>query len=266
MRRSLLFFLMLVGVGATASAQLTTMRAGVPQLIIPAAGAVSGANNTFFRSDITVVNYRTDADQRVRFTWLAENANGSSAPVLDMNVAKATGFTDEDFVTDILKQTGLGSILITAIDANGNLDSGGKLHATARIWSNQPGLSSGTVSQSFPVISLTDINVTSGKLVILSQRRDDRYRTNVGIINLDPQPQTFRVTVQSTERTELQNVSLQPFSMTQVALTGPAATNLQIGITNITGGFQSGRFLAYGSTVDNTTGDSWSSLSFEPPQ
>src|SRR5579872_2315204 len=196
MRRSVLVFLMLIGGGATASAQLTTMRAGVPELLIPAAGAVSGANGTFFRSDITVVNYRTDADQRVRFTWLAENANGASAPVLEMNVAKSTGFTSEDFVTDILKQSGLGSILITAIDSSGNFDSGGKLHATARIWSNQPGLSSGTVSQSFPVIAVSDINVMSGKLVILSQRRDDRYRTNVGIINLDPQAQTFRVTVQ----------------------------------------------------------------------
>lgn len=264
MRQSLVFFILFIA--ATLNAQLTTQRAGTSQLLIPAAGAVTGANGTFFRSDITVVNYRTDADQRVRFTWLAQGANGIGAPTTDMTLTKATGFTSEDFVTNVLKQSGLGSILVTALDANGNIDAGGKLHATARIWSNQPGLSSGTVSQSFPVMAVSDINVTGERLLILSQRRDDRYRTNLGIINLDPQAQTFRVTVQSSERTEGLIVQLQPLSMTQVSLTGPAVTNLQIGVENATSGFQTARFVAYGSTVDNTTGDSWSSLGFVPPQ
>ncbi len=248
-------------VGAIAAqAQLITERAGTPQLLIAAAGALSGANGTFFRSDITIINYRSDTDQIVRLQWLPQGGSSTGIAQKDITLSKLTGMSREDFVTDVLNQTGLGSILVTAMTSNGQFDTAGKLHATVRIWSNQPGLSSGTVSQTFPVIAVSDIN--SARLLIVGQRRDDRYRTNLGIVNLDPQAQTFAITVQADLRSELLNVSVPPFSMQQVPLTGPGAANLQIAVTNVSPGFQSSRYIAYGSTVDNITGDSWSSLGY----
>lgn len=260
MRRSLWVFLLLAGVAAMSPAQLTTERAGTSQLLIAAAGAVTGANGTFFRSDITLVNYR-DTDQRVRLDWLPQGVSGVGAAPVDMVIPKGTGITSEDFVTEIVKQSGLGSILVTALTADGQFDPQGKLHATARIWSNQPGLSSGTVSQTFPIISLNDIN-SPNPLRILGQRRDDRYRTNLGIINMSPAEQTFRVTVLADTRTELSNVTVPGLSMQQVPLTGPAAANLQIAVASLSG---SSNWIAYGSSVDNATGDSWSSLAFYVP-
>ena len=260
MRRSLCFFI--VWISATAAqAQLITERAGTSQFLIAAAGSVMGANGTFFRSDITIINYRSDADQLVRYQWLPQGVNGSTIPPVDVTLNKLTGFTSEDFVTNVLNQSGLGAILVTALTPDGQLDLSGKLHATARIWSNQPGLSSGTVSQTFPIIALADINSPS-RLNILGQRRDDRYRTNLGIVNLDPQAQTFRITVQADARTELLSVPVPPLSMQQVSLTGPAAANLQIAVNNVSSGFQTARYVVYGSTVDNVTGDSWSSLGY----
>lgn len=247
---------------AAGHAQLTTERAGTSQLLIAAAGRVAGANETFFRSDINVVNYR-DADQRVRFNWLPQGQTGVGIAAVEIVIPKATGIASEDFVTEVLNQSGLGSILVTAITPDGQFDTQGKLHATARIWSNQPGLSTGTVSQTFPIISLNDVNSSSG-VRILGQRRDDRYRTNVGIINLSPSEQTFRVSVLADTRTELQNVIVPGLSMQQVPLTGPPATNLQIAVTNITTA-PSPNWVVYGSSVDNTTGDSWSSLGFYVP-
>jgi len=241
---------------------LTTQRAGTSQLLIAAAGSVVGLNGTFFRSDITIINYRTDA-QTVRLNWLPQGTTGTGIAPVDITINAMSGISNEDFVTNALHQSGLGSILVTAITPDGQFDSLGKLHATSRIWSNQPGLSSGTVSQTFPIISVNDINST--RLLVLGQRRDDRFRTNVGIINLDSQAQTFQVTVQADARTELSTVTVQPLSMVQVALTGPAANNLQIGVTNVSTGFQTSRYVVYGSSVDNVTGDSWSSLGYIPP-
>ncbi|HUJ12744.1 MAG TPA: hypothetical protein VL284_03055 [Thermoanaerobaculia bacterium] len=266
MKRSLWLFFLLAGIAAAAPAQLATQRAGTSQLLIPAAGAVTGANGTFFRSDITVVNLRSDADQLVRFMWMSQGVSGVTTPVfIDKTIPKGGQIASEDFVTDVLGQSGLGSILVTAMSGT-QFDSNGELHASARIWSNQPNLSTGTVSQSFPVIAVSDIDVTAGTLVILGQRRDDRYRSNVGIVNLDPQEQTFRVTLTSDERSELQNVVVPPLSMQQLPLPGPTATNMRIAVLNVSPGPQTSRFLAYGSTVDNATGDSWSSLGYVPPQ
>jgi len=246
---------------AAAQAQLITERAGTSQLLIAAAGSLMGANGTFFRSDITIVNYRSDADQVVRFQWLPQGVTGTTITPVDMTLNKLTGFNSEDFVTNVLNQSGLGAILVTAVTPNGQLDVTGKLHATARIWSNQPGLSSGTVSQTFPIIAVADIN-SGPRLNIVGQRRDDRYRTNLGIVNLDPQAQTFQITVQADSRTELLNIPVPPLSMQQVSLTGPAAINLQLAVNNVSSGFQTSRYVIYGSTVDNVTGDSWSSLGY----
>ncbi len=261
MGRNLRVFLLSIGLAVTAAAQLTTERAGTSQLLIPAAGAVTGANGTFFRSDINVVNYRTDADQRVRFNWLPRGSGGT-LPSVEMVIPKATGVSSEDFVTNVLNQTDLGAILVTAITPDGQFDPSGKLHATARIWSNQPGLSSGTVSQTFPIISINDIS--SSGVRILGQRRDDRYHTNVGIINLNPSEQTYQISVQADGRIELQRIVVAGLSMQQVLLIGPPANNLQIAVTNVSG-VPSTSWIAYGSSVDNTTGDSWSSLGFVVP-
>lgn len=248
---------------AAADGQLTTERAGTSQLLIPAAGAVSGANGTFFRSDINVVNYMADTDQRVRFSWLPEAQTGVGIAPVEIVIAKATGISSEDFVTTILNQSGLGSILVTAIAPDGQFDSSGKLHAPARIWSNQPGLSSGTVSQTFPVMSINDVS-SPVPLQILGQRRDDRYRTNAGIVNLNPSEQSFRISVLADTRTEVQTVVVPGLSMQQVALSGPPANSLQIAIANVSA-VPSASWVAYGSSVDNATGDSWSSLAFYVP-
>ena len=74
MRRAIVFILASL-ITTVASAQIVATRGPVPQLLIPAAGALQGQNGTFFRSDITLINYR-GADQRVRLQWLPENVTG----------------------------------------------------------------------------------------------------------------------------------------------------------------------------------------------
>lgn len=262
MKRISIFVVFLIVAAVGAQGQLVTQRAGTSQLLIAAAGSVAGAGGTFFRSDINIINYR-DVDQKVRFLWMPQGVPGATQTPIDITIAKASGIGSEGFVASILEKSGLGSILVTAINADNSFDPNGRLHATSRIWSNQPGLSLGTVSQTFPIISLNDINTP--QLVILGQRRDDRYRTNLGLVNLYPSEQTFQIEVRADNRTELQNVVVPGLSMQQIPLTGPPAAVLQIRVTNVSTAVRSSNWIAYGSSVDNITGDSWSSLGYITP-
>jgi hypothetical protein len=228
-----------------------------PQLLVAGAGSVAGANGTFFHSDITVLNYRTAA-QDVAFQWLPAGATASPDRVI-VTIPAASGIISEDFVATQLHTSGLGSILITGIQADGSLDPNALLYATERVWTPQPG-TSGTVSQTLPVIATRDINLL--RATILGQRIDSRYRTNVGIVNLDNVERQFQV-VQTTEGgTSTLTVTVPAMSMQQVPLPNFPTTALQIAVQPVTA-INPALWMAYGSSVDNVTGDSWSSLGFQ---
>src|SRR4051794_39255062 len=175
-------FSLLVLLAGIQSNNLVLPTGGSPQILTPAAGSVQGANGTFFRSDINLINYAAH-DQRVQLRWLPQGTTGNGIAIREMTINALSGFVSEDFVTSVMAQTGLGTILITGVTADGGLDPTARLYATSRIWSNQPNLSSGTVSQSFPSIPTTSISST--RLSLIGLRRDARYRLNVGVINLD---------------------------------------------------------------------------------
>lgn len=236
---------------------------GAPQLLIPAAGAVAGANGTFFRSDINIINYTTH-DQIVQLRWLPYATSGVTVPVRQISIRALSGIGSEDFVTTTMQQTGLGSILITGVDAAGNPDTTARLYATSRIWSNQPG-SNGTVSQSFPTLVPGTLNST--RLSMIGVHRDARYRLNVGIVNLDPNfAQSFQiVTAGGNQASDVVLVTVQPLSMFQTPVSGADLTNPQVVVQNVTSANRTNTWTAYASSVDNVTGDSWSEIGFTAP-
>jgi hypothetical protein len=236
-----------------------TMLRPAAQILIAGSGSVQGANGTFFHSDIVVLNYRT-VSQRVAFTWLP-NGQTAGAPMF-LTINASSGIISEDFVGTILGQSGLGALLITGVDSTGALDPSAQLYATERVWTPQPG-SGGTVSQSFPPIATSDINLT--RATILGQRLDARYRTNVGIVNLDTVARTFDVVQTTDDPTAPQNtstVTVQPMSMVQIPLPNLTSSALQIAVQPEVA-INPALWMAYGSSVDNSTGDSWSSLGFQ---
>lgn len=265
--KRLLLPLILLFCSFSAFAQLHTfaiqpesaLRHPAPQILLAGAGSVQGANGTFFHSDMTVLNYRAQS-QRVAFTWMPAGQT-ADVPVI-IQIGADSGIVSEDFVASILQKSGLGALLITGVDANGLFDPNAALYATERVWTPQPG-TTGTTSQSFPAIATADINLTGGS--ILGQRQDNRYRTNVGIVNLDVQQRQFNI-VESTDDpnnpTVTSLVTVPARSMTQVPLPFAIVNALQIFIQPLPGVNQN-MWMAYGSSVDNVTGDSWSSLAFQ---
>jgi hypothetical protein len=237
------------------------------QLLIPAAGSVEGANGTFFRSDIMVRNFR-DVVQRVELRWLPQAGAAGAAPVfVDIPVRSSIG--SEDFVGEILHQTGLGSIVVTGVTAGGATDVAARLTAASRIWTPQPG-TTGTTSQSLPAVPMATIGGAE-HATIIGVRRDARYRVNVGIVNVDPvRTQTLRVEVPTSLLSlppEVYEVTVPPLSMQLIALNALLRQPLsEVRVSNESAAaVRSSSWIAFASSVDNVTGDAWSELAGKDP-
>ncbi|HXH91846.1 MAG TPA: hypothetical protein VNN25_09720 [Thermoanaerobaculia bacterium] len=256
-------FFSITFIGTTASAQIVATRIAAAQFVIPAAGALDGGNGTFFRSDITMVNYRSTV-QNVRLQWLPQTVTGVGVPPTDITINASSGIASEDFVTNILHRSGLGAILVSGITPAGDFDPTAQLAATSRIWTFQPG-SSGTTSQSLPVVSTADISSTVQ--VVLGARRDSRFRMNVGIVNLSSSQQRFQVVSAGSNGTDVQVVDVEAMSMVLFRVSGAdSAIPLQIQVFNTSTTARSNSWIAYASSVDNITGDAWTTLGSNAPQ
>ena len=232
---------------------------GAPQILIPVAGNVPGLNATHFRSDIAVINLR-NATQRVRFDWLPQSGGATRAP-LSLDLAPLSAIRVEDFVGEVLQMNGLGSIIVTGMTSADTADLNAVLYVTSRIWTPQPN-TNGTTSQSLPTIPVSTINTPAAS--IFGLRRAALYRVNVGIVNLDPtRTQTFQVRdpIPLVDPPLVHVVTIPPMTMQQVALAAVTDDAPQILVENITdAASRSNRWVTYGASIDNVTGDSWSEL------
>jgi hypothetical protein len=232
----------------------------VPQLLIPAAGSTPGANGTFFRSDISIVNFTTH-DQMVKLTWLPQSGMaGSSATI---TISAQSGIRSADFVASYLNQTGLGAIIVTGVTSTGAPDSSALLFASSRIWTPEPG-TDGTTSQSLPAVPVSTVNTQIAALFAVGGADNPaNYRQNVGIVNLDPNnAQTFVIALPSSLGTmQAAQVTIAPMSMQLVGIGSGLSATQEVLIQNMTAtATKSNTWIAYGSTVNNVTGDAWSEL------
>jgi len=233
-------------------------------VLIPAAGSVQGSGGTFFRSDITFVNWNENS-QRVLVLWMP---NGASAPQTFSTTLPGDRppFTVNDFVGTTLHLGGLGALFFIPVDSAGNADGNAAIDVFSRIWTPQPN-ATGTVSQPFPGVDPD--NLTGDyEAFILGLRQDSAYRTNFGVVNLNTFPVKFLVTVfpeSAAPGTQLQEISftLQPLSMLQQGLS--PSTLYSTGVNrlaevdqNVPNNNQS--WAAYASSTDNITGDGWVSI------
>ena len=234
--------------------------AGSASLVIPAAGNVQGGGGTHFRTDVTIVNH-APGSARVAVTWIERDVRSTAEPVY-IDIPPRTVRVFDDFVGDVLGRTGLGSLLIETVDSAGAPLATGSIDAFARIWTFQPG-TEGTVSQ--PMYALPEEGLRSDitrPAYILGMKQSERFRANLGIVNLDRTvAQSYTVDVVGTLGSDSFRVDLAPFSMKQVAVPGGALGDFYIvvtPVTNLINPFGESSFTAYGSTVDNLTGDAWS--------
>ena len=216
--------------------------------LIPVAGSVAGAVGTYFRSDVTLANRRS-APQIVSILWIARGVNNGSSSVQSFTIPANTTVMERDFVATVLRKSGLGSIVVIARTSAGGVDTAAKIDGFSRIWTQQPG-AAGSVSQNFPPVDTEDSLATSYGY---GMRQDAQFRSNAGFVNLYGTPQDFTVGVVGTDGSSFK-VSVQPYSMEQVAIPAGHWGDFYIRVTS---GSNLNWWSAYGTSVDNVSGDGW---------
>jgi hypothetical protein len=241
------------------SANATWVEGAVPGFVIAAAGDSPGGGGTYFRSDVTLVNYDT-VPQLVAVIWAPRSVTGvggqakvinlppNQAPVTTRNLVSQLGFT------------GLGSLVFLPVDSGGNQDEVASIDGTSRIWTPLPahlGVG-GTTAQPFPGVGLGAL-FGKPRAVVMGMRQDADFRTNALIVNLDTFARTWRVTVFGSNNTTAQfDVTVQPLSMRLEPISAGTFGDLSLRF-DVLGGNANFGWFAFGSSVDNITGDAWSS-------
>lgn len=227
--------------------------------VIPAVANLQGANGTFFRSDLTLVNHKA-VNQVVGIEWLPRGVEGEGKLTGEVTIPPRTFYSYRNILETAFFRSGMGAIRFVALKGDRTLDPTGLIDGFSRVWSETPN-GPGTVSQGFTPVSESDL-VGPDQAVILGLRHDPDYRTNVGIVNLDStQYHTWTVKVSGRRTAEFQ-MTVAPNSMEQVAL--PPGDYGDIAITVTGDGNAIRNWTAYASTVDNRTGDGWVSRASQP--
>jgi hypothetical protein len=225
--------------------------------LIAAAGSVRGANGTFFRSDVTIINHRSVA-QEIAVGWIAQGVDNSARALLYDTIPANTPKIYLDFVGTALGTSGLGAVLVTGVNSAGDFDSAALLTGFSRIWTPQPN-ATGTVSQGFPSVSALD-SLGSTAAVAAGLRHDSAYRGNVGIVNLDDVSHTWTIGINGLNGAGSFTMTVLPISMNQQAVPPGNYGDCLFSFQTTGTGFWS----AYGAAADNITGDGWASHAFQP--
>lgn len=224
-------------------------------IYLPSAGSVQGGFGTYYRSDVAIANYR-NVTQRVRARWIPAGANGLTTVEKEFTIPSRGFVTYEDFVKEHMGYEGLGSVEFTARTSDDQIDRNAEIDIYSRIWTRQPQTNVGTVSQNFDGVSF-DHTVNAARLQAIGLKQNLSYRTNYGILNLDPESaQTFIVRVEEERGDTLEiPITVPAYSMLHQSV--PTDIRGDLRITFIAPEGFSGRWAAYATTSDNTTGDGW---------
>ena len=222
----------------------------------PIAGNVAGAFNTFYRTEITLINY-LDVDQNIAVAWLPVGQDNTDGPFQYFTLPAGEFASYSDFVGTVLHQTGLGAILVIAYDGDGNIDEEAEIDGTSRIYTASS--AGGTSSQTFPSVSLVD-SFDAFTAVALGLRHGNGFRSNAGVLNLDTV--AHRWTVFGGDGGDGGNnaeftINVPALSVVQTAVPGdfPTANGfLVLGFEPEANGFA---WSAYASSNDNVSGDGW---------
>jgi hypothetical protein len=220
---------------------------------IPAAGAVRGAGNTYFHSDVSIVSYKP-VNQDVAVFWAANGASGEPPAYLLSGMRPNVFYTFEDFVGNILGLQGLGALYFVPVVGE-QLDDNGAIDGYSRIWTNQPN-ATGTVSQPFDGVDPYSF-IAHNDAAILGLRQDAAYRTNYGLCNLDDVPHTFSLTFAGPRKQASLTVTVPATAMIMQSIPAGDYGNM---IIHVVVDNPNSSWVAFASSTDNITGDGWVSI------
>jgi hypothetical protein len=222
--------------------------------IFPVVGSLAGGNGTYYRSETTLVNNRF-VSQTVEMFYFAQGIANCTRPSRLVTLPANSWTAYDDILQDVFGETGIGSLIVQAVDRNGNYDPNGNIDGTSRIWTPSP-FSSGTLSQTFGAASFDQSNGVT-PLSAYGLRDGGGFHTNLGVLNYANQPRTFTAVINGINGQSSFDFSVESCSFEQFRIPDG---NFDIMQLQVSAHDNLGQWYGYGSSVDEVTANNWSSV------
>ncbi len=221
------------------------------ELYIPGAAHVAGSNNTTWRTDLELRSV-TSTPAQIRIDLLRRNRDNTIHPSIVVDVAAGAAHRFEDALDLLFGVEGSATLRLTTLS--------GEIRATSRTYNETP---DGTYGQFIGATTPTDVFDwgTDATLIQLGSSPDSGvgFRTNIGLVNLEPFAATIHVDLYRDDRTFLGRVSttLEPFEFDQIDKIFDRVTSDEVadGFAIVRTERIDSTYLAYASVIDNATGD-----------
>jgi PKD repeat protein len=208
-------------------------------LTIPVVGRTPGANQTFWRSDVTFFNPSTEA-----LTVALRYGDAEHTLTIDARETEVLA----DILSTFGQTSGAGALFVSWNGGTGPVVTS-RTYTTVSSTTTEGG---GTYGQSIdPMASLKT------SMVVPGLRNDGSFRSNVGFVNGGGETETFSVIVLSPSGTELarRTLTLAPNGLVQHSVSSLFPNIASSSFTMVMEGDANALLFAYGSMVDNASGD-----------
>ena len=215
---------------------------------MPSVARTAGPNGSFWTSDLTVHN-RGALPVALTLKFLGHDADGSDGPENDVTIGPYQTVTYADVLASVFGiGNGWGAVRVrTASDRIAVRSRTSTLRAGGSIGDGLPGVRTDRLFT----------NQTVPDAVLTGLREDDRFRTNLILVNGTATPLDVLVTAVDSSGTALgsRTYTLRPFEMTQdsrflagSAFGAGAKSDVTVTLSTTTPG---GAFTAYAAVIDN---------------
>ena len=251
MRRFTILVLAL-GLAVPALAQFAS-----PFHVLPAAASTEGGAGTYWKTDLSI--YNINEESVLVYAYLIKAGVANIIPELrTYDLAGRSSVHIDDILGDDFGFSGSGGLILSTIsitDFLGGQTEGPYVVVTSRTYTDEG--DEGTYGQTVSPMVIP----AAGSAYLTGIAHDDRYRTNIGVLNLTMSLNIFASTeiharVYDSAGTHLHTAvfNLQPLSQIQM----PVGVSVEEGyvIFEAQGaGADETIFMAYASVVDNLSGD-----------
>lgn len=223
-------------------------KAAAPQFVIPAVARAEGANGTHFVTDVRVLNR---SSQPTTFTaYFTPGGNDGRVGFAAMNYTLAAGqlLALDDVVSSEFRTAGVGNMEITGDAA--------ALLVTSRTYNDSTG---GTFGQFIPATTAArGMSAGEAPLHIAQLENSASFRTNAGVAEVAGEAGVVAIRVFDASGSQIAayDVPIAAFSQAQIPILGgiggTPASAARATVAVMSG---SARVVAYGSVVDNVSGD-----------
>ena len=210
---------------------------------IAAAAHGEGAAGSVWRTDLDLVNLG-DGDATVTVELLRTGEGGAAPPQATIPVAAGTAVRLADVVGSSLGVDGSGALRLTV--------DGAAVAAASRTY-NLGG--AGTFGQSIPAVPAAAALLADQRATVIQLRGGDRYRTNLGAVNLTGTPITVVARLYDVDGAPVgeRRFALGPFEPLQLNRVLPA--EVATGFAVFESRTEGARYLAYASVIDGLSND-----------